>query len=484
MFISSRATVLATTATVIAIGFVAGLLIWRMEIRSEWASAATAATAATNSNERPGDSPDLGHPLRVGLEPARRAPYIDIPAVVVRPNGRTLRPYFAMRARLTVRYLGNIFSTNEPELLWVPAVENGMERLMWQTFQPGKGGLIGVYQGQELKLLDDKLYDLDVGTLFVKVQTGEFPPAYMLLETLIGETEPASNDLLVAKDPLRFLQHASVVYQGIRLYEQGVVTDIEALKDEIKLLQHDAGYANSLSAGQPGGIHPLFAMSTARSTLFTALNPEVSEELRETTVAAIEHFVDKYVEPAKIDTGGGMISWPYNFPWVLNWGIKLSPPWYSPYVNAQAISMLSLLYRLTGKERYKALAHEAMPFIVTPITKGGSEYDIQGFRLPAEYVYATPPLPNVRVLDGELGVAIGLYNSARLLGDSEMLRQSTAYFASIAMNMESYLKEDGGLWFSQYVENMPEGYEWAMWALLQNAATITKDRRFTEMRDA
>jgi hypothetical protein len=66
------------------------------------------------------------------------------------------------------------------------------------------------------------------------------------------------------------------------------------------------------------------------------------------------------------------------------------------------------------------------------------------------------------------------------LGDSEMLRLSTAYFASIAMNMESYLKEDGGLWFSQYVENMPEGYEWAMWALLQNAATITKDRRFTE----
>ena len=110
--------------------------------------------------------------------------------MVVRPTGRTLRPYFAMRAGLTVRYLGNIFSTNEPELLWVPAVENGMERLIWQTFQPGKGGLTGVYPGQELKLLDDKLYDLDVGTLFVKMQTGEFPPAYMLLETLIGETEP------------------------------------------------------------------------------------------------------------------------------------------------------------------------------------------------------------------------------------------------------------------------------------------------------
>jgi hypothetical protein len=135
---SSRATVLATTATVIAIALVAGLLIWRMDFRSEWASLTT---AASDSNERPGDSPDLGHPLRAGLEPARRAPYIDIPAVVDRPNGRTLRPYFAMRAGLSVRYLANIFSTNEPELLWVPAVENGMERLTWQTFQPGKGRL-------------------------------------------------------------------------------------------------------------------------------------------------------------------------------------------------------------------------------------------------------------------------------------------------------------------------------------------------------
>ena len=48
------------------------------------------------------------------------------------------------------------------------------------------------------------------------------------------------------------------------------------------------------------------------------------------------------------------------------------------------------------------------------------------------------------------------------------------------MNMEFYLKEDGGLWFSQYAENMPEGYGWAMWALSQNAATIAKFRCFTE----
>ena len=65
-----------------------------------------------------------------------------------------------------------------------------------------------------------------------------------------------------------------------------------------------------------------------------------------------------------------------------------------------------------------------------------------------------------------------------------MLRQSTAYFAGLAMNLEGYLKEDGGLWFASYIENMPEGYGWPMWALLQNAAIITKDRRFTEYAPA
>ena len=139
----------------------------------------------------------------------------------------------------------------------------------------------------------------------------------------------------------------------------------------------------------------MFAMKpTARSTLFTALNPEVSEELREATVAAIEHFVEKYVEPAKIDTGGGMISWAYNFPWVMNWGISCRRRGiHRP--RSSGLDAVSIVPP-DSQERYKQLAHEATQFVVTPISKGGSEYDIQGFRLPAEYVYATPPLPNVR----------------------------------------------------------------------------------------
>lgn len=429
------------------------------------------------------ESPDVEHALRLpAAEGPQRviAPYIDIPAVVVRPNAATLRPYFALRKGLTVRYMGNRFSTVQPELIWVPAIENDRERLIWQSYIEGKGGLVGVYAGDVITLLDDVLYDLDVGTLFVKVSKPDFPPGYMLLETLIGETEPATNDLVVAKNAKRFYEHASVDYAGVRLYEQTVNVDLNQMKRDTASLLDDASYATTLSGGMSGGVHPLYATSTARALLFAALKPQVSEEMRQEAVAAVAHFFDRYVEADKVALGEGRISWPYKFDWTMNWGVKLSPPWYSPFANSQVVEVSALMYKISGEEKYRAMAQAATRFITTPINKGGSEYTIDGFRLPAEYVYGTPPLPNVRVLDGEFGVAIALYNAARLLGDSEMLRQSTAYFASIAMNLESYLKEDGGLWFAKYIENMPEGYGWPMWALLQNSAIITKDRRFTE----
>lgn len=428
-------------------------------------------------------SPDTGHALRLpaATGPQRvLAPYIDIPAVVVRPNAAALRPYFALRKGLTVRYLGNRFSPAQPELMWVPASENGRDRLIWQSFIPEKGGLLGIYVGDVITLLDDILYDFDVGTLFVKAQKPGFPPGYMLLETLIGETEPATRELIVAKDVERFREFSSVDHDGVRLYEQTVNVDLKQMERDTATLLDDATYATSLAGGMSGGAHPLYAASTARALLFAALKPQVVEERRKAAVAAVAHFFDNYIEKAKVDLGDGRISWPYKFEWTMNWGIKLTPPWYSPYANSQVVEVSALMFKITGEDKYQAMAQAATRFITTPMSKGGAEYTIDGFRLPAEYVYATPPMPNVRVLDGELGVAIALYNAARLLGDSEMLRQSTAYFGGLAMNLEGYLKENGGLWFASYIENMPEGYGWPMWALLQNAAIITKDRRFTE----
>src|SRR5262249_7264299 len=237
----------------------------------------------------------------------------------------------------------------------------------------------------------------------------------------------------------------------------------------------------TLSGGTKNGVHPLYASSTARSLLFTAMKPEIDDQRRSAAIKAVETFVAAYLTPNKREVRPGLVSWPYNFEWLMNWGVKLSPPWYSPFPNSQVVSLCALLYRLTGKEEYASLAREAFQFIKTPIERGGAEYQVAGFRMPAEYVYRTPPLPNVRVLDGEFAVAIALYNGARLLGDSEMLQKSLQYLAGLAMQMDSYTTPDGDLYFAQYIEKMPEQYYWSMWALVQNAGIITKDRRFSRV---
>lgn len=427
-------------------------------------------------------SPDSDHALRLPVQTGAHkviAPGLDIPTVVSRPNASSLRPYFALRSGLEVKYIGNMFSQNQPDLIWVPHLENGKERLVWSTHADGEGGLVGLFEGDVVTLVDDVIYDLDVGTLFVKVKKGDFPVGYMLLETLIGETEVQNDALIVATDPARFRKFSSVLFDRALLFEQTVTNDYAELRNNIGRLLDDQSYDQTLNGGVAGGVHPLFAMSTARTMLFTALQEETPEDLRNETIASVAHFFEEYVLKEKVSLGEGMISWPYNFEWNLNWGIKLSPPWYSPFANSQVVVVSAIMYKLTGLDKYKKIAYEAALFITTPISEGGSEYKIDGFRLPAEYVYPTPPLPNVRVLDGELGVAISLYNAARILGDSNMLSDATAYFASIAMNLEGYITEDGDLSFAHYFEKMPDGYRWPMWTLLQNAAMITKDRRFS-----
>ena len=318
-----------------------------------------------------------------------------------------------------------------------------------------------------------------MGTLFAKVRLPDQKTGFVLLETVIGEMD-SNPDLIVAKDRDLFTRNSSVDYEGIRLYEQTVTDDRTALQREIKNLSEPTTYAQNFSAPN-GTIHPLLIASSARTMLFSALKQGIDPKVRQAAIDSAEIFFHSYVFKEKIEVKPGLISWPYKMDWTTNWGIKLSPPWYSPYCNSQIVEAGALLHRLTGKPEYAAIAHDAMAFITTPIDKGGAEYDIGGFKLPAEYVYATPPLPNIRVLDGEFAVAIAIYNGARLLGDSSMLQTSFKYFASLAMQMEAYTSPDGDLQFSQYIEKMPDGYRWPMWALVQNASLITKDRRFSDV---
>src|SRR5262245_39471787 len=88
----------------------------------------------------------LHEKARVVPQPSEPAPYLDLPAVVERENGKFLQRYYALRSGLRVRYVSNIFSSYQPDMMWFPAEENGKHILAWQTFN-GTSGLWGVYPG-------------------------------------------------------------------------------------------------------------------------------------------------------------------------------------------------------------------------------------------------------------------------------------------------------------------------------------------------
>lgn len=426
---------------------------------------------------------ETGHSLPVVTESVE--PTLGIPARVNRPNNAFLKPFAPAWAGTVVRYKGQIFSRNQPEMIWIPEVVDGKYLLRWQTTDKGSPGLQGIFPGNELELLDNNLYDFGVGTLFVKVRSlTAGVTGYSLLETIIGETEVAGDTFRVVKDAERYRKTTSVDIDGITAYALKIPNDRTNLPTYTEILNQPDRYTKELSGGNPGGVHPVFAISTAYLFLLQAHSSETTLGERENAIKAVMAFVDNYLEPKKVTIAPGVVSWPYGFDWTVNWGIKLSPPWYSAYANSNAAALCAVLYRLTKNDRYKKLANEAAAYLSRPLDTGGSEYEISGFKYPAEYVYPSPPLPNIRVLDGELISVLALYNAARFLGDSEMLRVAFRQMASLAMALEYYRQKDGNLYFAYYIEELPEHYKWQVWSNLQVLALVAKDSRFSEAAKA
>jgi len=412
-------------------------------------------------------------------------PVLGIPARVNRPNNAFLRPFSPSWRGTVVRYNGQIFSPNAQELIWIPALVDGKHLLRWQTTDKGSPGLQGIFPGNELELLDNNLYDFGVGALFVKVRSRAVDvTGYTLLETIIGETEVVGDKFRVAKDADRFRKTTTVDIKGLTLYAPKIPNDRTSLATFAEIFNDPGRYEKDLSGGSPGGVHPVFAISAAYGMLLQAYSADISPGERDNALRAAVSFVDNYLEPMKVAVGSGAVSWSYGFDWTVNWGIKLSPPWYSAYANANAAAFLAVLYHLTEDERYKRLAREAAAYLSLPIDAGGSEYDISGFKYPAEYVYLSPPLPNIRVLDGELISVLAFYNAARLLGDGAMLRIAYRQMASLAMALEYYRQSNGNLYFAYYIEEMPEHYKWQVWSALQVLALVAKDSRFSEAAKA
>jgi hypothetical protein len=410
-------------------------------------------------------------------------PLLGIPAEIHRPNNAKSTPYSPTWAGLRLRYEGDVFRARNPSMVYVPLQDNGRVLLPWQTSEQGKPGLLGLFPGNVLTLVDDRLYDLGVGTLMVKVRAeGRSSGGYVPLGHILGNMVEADDSLWSAGDLDRVRKKIVFDFKGTRIYaiDQAQSGNIEVI---IQTFQTPATYASALSGGQ-SGIHPVYAGGLLASALFYALRPDAPPQIRDRVVSAAAVFFDEYVFKAAMDQGSGAISWPYPFDWTANWGVALKPPWFSAYANAAFSSAAAAMHRLTGEERYRRLAEKAARYIGLPIERGGAEYDVSGFKLPAEYVYSFRDTPNIRVLDGELITTVLLYNAARLLGDWDMLWVAARHAMSLAIQLEYFRNEDGSLMFAAYVEKMPRHYVWTIWANLQALANISKDRRFKVAADA
>jgi hypothetical protein len=463
--------VAALTAAAIGAGASTGYFVAR--------PATTAAEPRGSSVESGTDlpSPTL-HTVTTSVDPE-----LGIPAQVHRPNNAKLAPYSPSWKDLRLRYEGDVFRGRNPPMMYVPLHDNGRVLLPWQTSEKGKPGLLGLFPGNEVTIIDDRLYDLGVGTLMVKVRAeGRTSAAYVPLGLVLGNMAAADESLWAARDLDRVLRKIVFDFKGARIYaiDQAQSGNIEEL---ISTFQNPASYASALSGGQ-SGIHPVYAGSILASALFYALRGDTPPQVRDRVVAAARVFFDEYVLKAAVEQGDGTISWPYPFDWTTNWGVALKPPWFSAYANAAFSSAAAAMNRLTGEERYRGLAEKAARYIGLPVERGGAEYDVSGFKLPAEYVYSFRDTPNIRVLDGELITTVLLYNAARLLGDWEMLWVAARHAMSLAMQLEYFRNADGSLMFAAYVEKMPAHYVWTIWANLQALANISKDRRFKAAAEA
>ncbi|KCB47964.1 D-glucuronyl C5-epimerase family protein [Bordetella hinzii] len=409
---------------------------------------------------------------------------LGIPAVVDHPNNKFLRPFYAERAGLRVTYEKQIFSPQQPAMMYVPADIEGRTMLPWRTSENGKPGLYGLYPGNTLVLLDNKLYDLGVGTLFIKVrnESAKGLTGFVPADIVIGETAPADDTLWRARDVARLKDLSVVSIDGVPLYAILRPTDDRDVARQIAILSDPSKYDGALGGGQPG-IHPVAAANTVYGILVYALRPDTDSTLRASAISAAQKFFDAYAFPKADQIKPGVVAWPYTFEWNLNWGIKLSPPWYSAYANAVMAAAASILFKETGEEKYRQLALASLRYLDLPVQDGGAKYTVSGFQLPAEYVYPSPPIPNVRVLDGELIAAVATYNAARLLGNSWALALFQRQAYSLAMQMDFYTRKDGRMLFATYVEEMPEHYQWILWSNLQALGNITKDRRFSDTAD-
>jgi hypothetical protein len=386
--------------------------------------------------------------------------------VLYGPQSRPPCRYEPKRQGLKVRYTGNHFQA-------------GMHKnILYQQInsRPGDSPVLSVLVGGELQpgeqltLLDDRFYDFAVGVLFVKVQRDrDGHEGYLEYATLIGETIPAEDHTASRRLPFG----ESYLYLPLPL-------SIAELED----LASDMEKGLFLGKGKdfrPDQVNPVSVGCRVMSGLLGTLSPAVPAALRKKLIAGGERFFQEYGFPQAKTLANGAVAWPNPSAWPMDWKLTLAPPWYSGYGNAVMALSAAILYQDTGKEAYRDLALKAVRFLQTPTRDGGALYYVGHFPHLAEYVYPSPPLPNVRVLDGEMIAVICVHDIAVLLRDSALLNLSMRLVASLSTDLDGATTHDGKILNARYpwlVDNVNYLNGMKVWAIM--LGEIGKDLRFLE----
>ena len=226
-------------------------------------------------------------------------------------------------------------------------------------------------------------------------------------------------------------------------------------------------------------IHPLQAGAHAHRIGVWALCTQRTAEERERVARLIDDMFTTYGMRA-VRSLGNVLAWPYTFDFSMPWGTKLASPWYSGYANSAMVGACACAWRLTGKTLYRDAAQRGAAFLRRPLFEGGAFYVSDGFKYIAEYCYPAPPIPNYRVLDGELCSLIFLYNAALMLADSELLAFALELAPGLARELDLFCAVDGLPIFGMDGQPMNPTYMWQLWMSLQLLANAFKDRRFAD----
>jgi hypothetical protein len=391
------------------------------------------------------------------------------PLDVVRPNARHFPLYRPDRKSLALRYRQNRLAPEQPDSLWFDARRS----LEGPTLL---GGRIELQRGDVMVVADDRPYDLSVGTLMVKVfHERASQEGYVTLQALVASTSADGSELWSADDPARLRSVVEAESEDGVLYSTNRIgpAEVAATFEYLEQFAPEKASVEELCRS----IHPLQAGAHAHRIGVWALHRSRTPAERARVAAMLDTLFSRYVANAMQPVGSGC-SWPYAFDFKMPWGTELKAPWYSGYANAAMVGAAACVWRLTGNALYREIAEKGVAFLRTPMESGGALYHSDGFSFIAEYCYRSPPVPNYRVLDGEMCSLVYLYNAAVLLADPVLLSFALDLAPGLGHALDMFCAPDGLPVFGMDGQPMNPGYMWQLWMTLQLLANIFKDRRF------